>query len=90
MSSEDPGPSSSSSTDPHGRSRQRPPGLSPEVDDEAEDDPVDRALRKAGCAEAHYAVQDCMVTHRDWRRCQDLVKAFKDCIENNRQKHQSQ
>ncbi|CAG2167715.1 unnamed protein product [Oppiella nova] len=24
--------------------------------------------------------QDCMAEHRDWRRCQDLVQKFKDCM----------
>ncbi len=31
-------------------------------------------LTKSGCAEQHYLVQECMVEHRDWRRCQQVLK----------------
>jgi hypothetical protein len=35
---------------------------------------VEQLLAKSGCAEEHYRVQECMVEHRDWRRCQHVVK----------------
>lgn len=48
-------------------------------------DPVEQMLIKTGCIELHYAVQDCMAEHRDWRKCQDVVQKFKDCMdESNR------
>ncbi|KAL4608536.1 hypothetical protein GN956_G24721 [Arapaima gigas] len=56
---------------PHNRNRPR---------DEDEDDPVDRMVSRTGCAEQHYAVQDCMAEHQDWRRCQERVQSFKDCM----------
>lgn len=43
-------------------------------------------LKKAGCLEAHYAVQDCIVTHKDWRICQPQVQAFKTCIQDSKKR----
>ena len=47
---------------------------------EEEEDLVDRLLKKSGCTEEHYLVQECMVEHQDWRRCQDTLKRFQACI----------
>ncbi|XP_061102862.1 cytochrome c oxidase assembly factor 4 homolog, mitochondrial-like [Conger conger] len=60
----------SSSSSPHDRSR-----LS-----EDEEDPVDQMISRTGCAELHYAVQECMAEHQDWRKCQPQVQAFKECM----------
>lgn len=60
------------SSSPHDRSRK----------DEEEDDPVDRMISRTGCAELHYAVQECMAEHQDWRACQSQVQTFKDCMMN--------
>ncbi|XP_015197881.1 cytochrome c oxidase assembly factor 4 homolog, mitochondrial isoform X2 [Lepisosteus oculatus] len=57
------------SPSPHNRSRS-----------EDEDDPVDRMISKTGCAELHYAVQECMAEHQDWRKCQRQVQNFKECM----------
>ena len=63
-------PSSMSTTSPpHNRSRS-----------EDEDDPVDRMISRTGCGELHYAVQECMAEHQDWRKCQSQVQTFKDCM----------
>ncbi|XP_070578344.1 cytochrome c oxidase assembly factor 4 homolog, mitochondrial-like [Ptychodera flava] len=51
-----------------------------DIEEEEEEDPVDRLLSKSGCAKYHYAVQDCMVEHKDWRKCQKEVTAFRECI----------
>ncbi|XP_034033318.1 cytochrome c oxidase assembly factor 4 homolog, mitochondrial [Thalassophryne amazonica] len=57
------------STSPHDRSR-----------NEDEDDPVDQMISRTGCADLHYAVQECMAEHQDWRACQNQVQAFKNCM----------
>lgn len=44
-------------------------------------DPFEEMLKKTGCIELHYELQDCMVEHQDWRKCQEQVKKFKDCME---------
>ena len=44
--------------------------------DDDEDDPVDKMLKKAGCLEKHYKVQECMVEHKDWRQCKAEVKGI--------------
>ncbi|CAH3197614.1 unnamed protein product [Porites evermanni] len=56
-------------------------------DEEEEEDPFDSRIQKSGCADLHYALLDCFQEHKDWRKCQDHVKAFKDCIDQqNKQK----
>ncbi|KAM4619960.1 cytochrome c oxidase assembly factor 4 homolog, mitochondrial [Polymixia lowei] len=47
---------------------------------EDEDDPVERMISRTGCADLHYAVQECMAEHQDWRKCQSHVQTFKDCM----------
>ncbi|XP_072021653.1 uncharacterized protein [Amphiura filiformis] len=49
-------------------------------DDDDEVDPVDEMIKRTGCIEKHYAVQDCMAEHRDWRKCQPQVMEFRKCI----------
>lgn len=60
------------SPSPHDRSRK----------EDDEDDPVERMISRTGCAELHYAVQECMAEHQDWRLCQSQVQTFKDCMMN--------
>ena len=69
-----------SSDDPHNRLRHKQKS----EDDDDEEDLVDKMLKKAGCAEQHYKVQECMADTKDWRQCQHLVKDFKTCIEKSR------
>ncbi|XP_062983373.1 cytochrome c oxidase assembly factor 4 homolog, mitochondrial [Elgaria multicarinata webbii] len=47
---------------------------------EEEEDPFDQMIARTGCANLHYAVQECMGEHQDWRRCQQQVQSFKDCM----------
>ncbi|CAH2005706.1 unnamed protein product [Acanthoscelides obtectus] len=50
-------------------------------------DPVEQMLKKTGCIELHYKVQECIAETRDWRKCQDSVSDFKKCMdEYNRRK----
>ncbi|XP_059401198.1 cytochrome c oxidase assembly factor 4 homolog, mitochondrial [Carassius carassius] len=58
-----------STPSPHNRSRS-----------EEEDDPLDGMISRTGCAELHYALQDCMAEHQDWRKCQTEVQKFKECM----------
>lgn len=46
-------------------------------------DPFEHFMQKSGCAELHYAVQECMSEKRDWRQCQAEVKAFRDCVSDS-------
>lgn len=45
-----------------------------------EEDPVELMLKKTGCIELHYKVQECIAETGDWRKCQDTVKEFKSCM----------
>ncbi|XP_053702571.1 cytochrome c oxidase assembly factor 4 homolog, mitochondrial [Synchiropus splendidus] len=47
---------------------------------EEQDDPLDRMISRTGCAQLHYALQECMAEQQDWRLCQSHVQAFKDCM----------
>ncbi|KAJ6647194.1 Cytochrome c oxidase assembly factor 4 like, mitochondrial, partial [Pseudolycoriella hygida] len=49
--------------------------------DEAVDDPVELMLKKTGCITLHYKVQECIAETQDWRKCQDIVKDFKSCMQ---------
>ena len=54
--------------------------ISYEEEDDEEEDKIDAAIRKTGCSEENSAVQDCMFENKDWRKCQEQVKSFKECI----------
>uniref|UniRef100_A0A3Q3ID38 CHCH domain-containing protein n=1 Tax=Monopterus albus TaxID=43700 RepID=A0A3Q3ID38_MONAL len=45
-------------------------------------DKEEEMISRTGCAELHYAVQECMAEHQDWRACQNQVRSFKDCMIN--------
>lgn len=45
------------------------------------EDPVELMLKKTGCIELHYKVQECISETGDWRRCQEVVKKFKQCMQ---------
>ncbi|XP_044729867.1 cytochrome c oxidase assembly factor 4 homolog, mitochondrial [Chrysoperla carnea] len=44
-------------------------------------DPVEKMLQKTGCIKLHYKVQECIAETQDWRKCQDIVKEFRTCME---------
>ncbi|KAL3874988.1 hypothetical protein ACJMK2_037933 [Sinanodonta woodiana] len=48
-----------------------------------EDDPVEKMLKKSGCLELHYAVQECIADKKDWRQCQGEVQKFRQCIQEH-------
>ncbi|KOB68605.1 Coiled-coil-helix-coiled-coil-helix domain-containing protein 8 [Operophtera brumata] len=58
------------------------PRVKPEDSDE---DPVENMLKKTGCIELHYKVQECIATTKDWRKCQTEVNDFKECINKHKQ-----
>ena len=62
------------SNDPHNRQKHL------QKDEDDEEDLVEKMLEKVGCAQEHYAVQECMFETKDWRQCQTHVKAFRQCI----------
>jgi len=54
------------------------------VNEDDDDDPVEKMLKAAGCLEKHYAVQECIAETHDWRRCQQPVQDFRKCIEDHK------
>ena len=66
----------------HDRSKQMP------LDDD-EDDPVDKMIKKTGCLEKHYKVQECMAENQDWRKCQEDVQLFRQCMADYHRKQAS-
>lgn len=44
-------------------------------------DPVEMMLKRTGCIDLHHKVQECMAETKDWRKCQDIVKEFKHCMQ---------
>eukprot|EP00043_Microstomoeca_roanoka_P008738 m.83936 g.83936 ORF g.83936 m.83936 type:complete len:79 (-) comp14367_c0_seq2:473-709(-) len=64
------------------------PGHGRPIKDENDDeeDPYDTLIEKSGCKAQHFALLDCMEeSNRDWRKCQDKVREFKECMD--KQKH---
>ncbi|KAK2823351.1 hypothetical protein Q7C36_019951 [Tachysurus vachellii] len=47
---------------------------------EEENDLVDQLISRSGCSTLHYAIQECMAEHKDWRKCKTQVQEFKDCM----------
>lgn len=45
------------------------------------EDPVEQMLKRTGCIELHYKVQECIAETGDWRQCQETVKEFKACMQ---------
>jgi len=39
-----------------------------------------------GCEKEHYLVQECMVEHQDWRKCQQALKTFQACLNSGKKK----
>lgn len=46
-----------------------------------EQDPIDLMLKKTGCIDYHYRVQECIAEFGDWRHCQNKVQDFKACMQ---------
>ncbi|CAG9856144.1 unnamed protein product [Phyllotreta striolata] len=49
-------------------------------------DPVEEMLKKTGCINLHYVVQDCISETKDWRKCQDKVAEFRKCMQEYEEK----
>ncbi|KAJ3114409.1 hypothetical protein HDU96_002121 [Phlyctochytrium bullatum] len=47
--------------------------------DEEEDEFVAR-IRRTGCFAEHEAMQDCYFDSKDWRKCRDEMRKFKECF----------
>ncbi|RZF36461.1 hypothetical protein LSTR_LSTR009557 [Laodelphax striatellus] len=46
------------------------------------EDQVEKMLKKTGCLNLHYLVQECIAETKDWRKCQSAVQNFRECMEN--------
>ncbi|KPM03909.1 hypothetical protein NH340_JMT02927 [Sarcoptes scabiei] len=65
--------------------------MSPLNQEEEDKDALEEMLDRTGCKNQHFALQECMYEHKDWRKCQNLVNELRDCMRNyERLKHQAQ
>nr|CDS20120.1 coiled coil helix coiled coil helix [Echinococcus granulosus] len=48
------------------------------TDEDEDEDPVIKMIKHTGCLDEHNAIMECMFEHKDWRKCQDKVKLFRD------------
>ncbi|XP_015435383.1 PREDICTED: cytochrome c oxidase assembly factor 4 homolog, mitochondrial [Dufourea novaeangliae] len=53
-------------------------------------DPLEEMLKKTGCMELHYQVQECIAETQDWRKCREQVKQFKVCMDEYQKKREKQ
>mmetsp|Transcript_124407 Transcript_124407/g.175525 ORF Transcript_124407/g.175525 Transcript_124407/m.175525 type:complete len:86 (+) Transcript_124407:84-341(+) len=51
--------------------------------DDGEVDPWEQRIESTGCATQHYALQDCYDETGDWRKCQEPMKAFRQCMQRS-------
>lgn len=50
-------------------------------EEKEEKDTYELMLEQSGCIQQHEALQDCFFDNgRDWRKCQNEMKAFKECM----------
>ncbi len=57
---------------------------------EEEKDLYEELIEKSGCAQFHFALQDCYFEHNDWRKCTKEMEEFKKCSkEQNEKKHET-
>lgn len=61
--------------------------IAPNADDDDEEDPVEALIKRTGCLDQHNAIMECMFEHKDWRKCQDKVKLFRQCMTKKEEKH---
>ncbi|XP_019849492.1 PREDICTED: coiled-coil-helix-coiled-coil-helix domain-containing protein C550.01c-like [Amphimedon queenslandica] len=62
-------------------------GANPEGGEAEELDQYEASLLKSGCAKEHYQLQECYYDHgNDWRKCQEQMKLFKDCMSKKKPK----
>ncbi|NWR43254.1 COA4 factor, partial [Regulus satrapa] len=69
----------------HGWSRAAAERGSAEEEEEEEEDPLDAVIARSGCLEQHRRVQECMAERRDWRHCQQQLRAFGACMARRQQ-----
>uniref|UniRef100_A0A8C9NJH9 COA4 factor n=1 Tax=Serinus canaria TaxID=9135 RepID=A0A8C9NJH9_SERCA len=50
------------------------------------EDPLDARIARSGCLEQHRQLQECMAERRDWRHCQEQVRAFGACMARRQQR----
>ena len=56
----------------------------PQSSEGEEEDVYEEMLKKSGCMEYHYKLQDCFHDNGgDWRKCRKEMSDFKECMKNN-------
>ncbi|XP_053214585.1 cytochrome c oxidase assembly factor 4 homolog, mitochondrial-like [Panonychus citri] len=69
------------------------PAIERKEAEEEEDDPVTLAIKRTGCLQLHFDVQECIFETKDWRACKQQVASFKKCMtdyQNRSQKLENQ
>uniref|UniRef100_A0AC35FWS5 CHCH domain-containing protein n=1 Tax=Panagrolaimus sp. PS1159 TaxID=55785 RepID=A0AC35FWS5_9BILA len=51
---------------------------------EQEEDRVEKLIRDSGCWDQHLATVECMSDKEDWRKCQEELNNFRNCMVKNR------
>lgn len=54
-------------------------------DNDAED-PYEARIRRSGCADHNYALQECYMDTKDWRKCREKMEAFRACMAKRKTK----
>ena len=52
-----------------------------------EKDVYETLIENSGCSKFHFPLQDCYFEHNDWKKCQEEMAEFKQCMsEHGKQK----
>lgn len=51
--------------------------------DDDQPDEVDQMITATGCFNEHQSLQQCYLNTKDWRKCQEEMKKFKECFDKN-------
>ncbi|EEB15904.1 predicted protein [Pediculus humanus corporis] len=46
-----------------------------------DEDQLEKLMKRTGCLELHYKIQECIAEKQDWRKCQTEVHDFKKCMD---------
>ncbi|TKR86543.1 hypothetical protein L596_011118 [Steinernema carpocapsae] len=57
---------------------------------EEEEDRVETLIKASGCWDGHLGVVDCMSEKRDWRKCQDELVVFRECMQKAHQQRKQE
>ena len=70
--------------------QQTPAFRHPHDHTEEEIDQFEVVVDRSGCREQHESLQICFVDSKDWRKCENEMKLFKECMDSMNRRRRNQ